>query len=82
MMAENRTVTHRCTPENAPLVRAIVQSQPQLHQLVKDLQAANLFPGLRGLSFRITGSEKQLAKGLAALLPENAPEGVKTAQQG
>jgi hypothetical protein len=40
--------------------------------VVKSLQEQNLFPGLRNLQITITGSETTCAKGLGALLPENA----------
>lgn len=59
-------------------MQQVVKAWPELHALVQELQAQNLFPGLRGLRMRLTGSEQHTAKGLGALLPENAPEAAKT----
>jgi hypothetical protein len=66
------TRTIRCTPENAAQMQQVVKNWPELHNLVKSLQEQNLFPGLRNLQITITGSETTCAKGLGALLPENA----------
>ena len=63
----------RCTPENAPEVRALVKRWPQLNTLVTSLQAQGVFPGLRGLQITLTGSEEFVGKGLAGVQPENAP---------
>lgn len=71
-------VTIHCTPENAARFQQAVRAWPQLHALVQSLQAQNLFPGLRAAQITLTGSAEHCAKGLAALLPENAPEGLKT----
>ena len=68
----------RCTPENAAQVQAIVKNWPQLHTLVKDLQAAGHFAGLRSLQFTLTGSESYVGKGLGALLQPNAATAPKT----
>lgn len=73
-MAE-RTI--RCTPENGAQFQKVVREWPELHALVKELQAQDLFPGLRAMQITLTGSAEHCAKGLAALLPENAPEGQK-----
>jgi|GEM_PF-3429390 len=62
----------RCTPENAGDMRALVQRWPELNALVKGLQAQGLFPGLRALRITVTGDEKQVAKGLAGVMPQNA----------
>lgn len=73
-MAE-RTI--RCTQENGAQFQKVVRAWPELSALVASLQAQNLFPGLRAASITLTGSEEHCAKGLAALLPENALEGRK-----
>lgn len=73
-MAE-RTI--RCTAENGAQFQQVVRAWPELHALVKDLQAQDLFPGLRAARITLTGSAEHCANGLAALLPENAPEGRK-----
>ena len=64
----------RCTPENAGEMRALVQRWPELHALVQQLQAAQLFPGLRSLQISLTGAPQWVAQGLGAPLPENAPQ--------
>lgn len=66
-----------CTAENAAQMQRVVKSWPELHDLVQSLQAQDLFPGLRAVRITLTGSEEHCAKGLGALLPENAPEGRK-----
>lgn len=73
----SRSRTILCTPENAAQMQQVVKAWPELHQLVQDLQAQEMFPGLRGLRITLTGSAEHCAKGLGALLPENAPEGRK-----
>ena len=60
----------RCTESNAGDFLAIVKAWPELQTLVRDLQAAELFPGLRCLSLTLTGSPEYLAKGLAAFNTE------------
>lgn len=62
-----------CTEHNAAQVQQVVKAWPELHALVKDLQAHNLFPGLRAVQITLVGDEEHLAKGLGALLPDNAP---------
>jgi len=69
--------TIRCTPENAAQMQQVVKAWPELHALVQGLQAQDMFPGLRALQITLTGSAEHVGKGLAALLPENAPEGRK-----
>lgn len=69
--------TIACTPANAAQMQRVVKAWPELHALVQQLQAQDLFPGLRGLSITLTGAEEHVAKGLGALLPENAPEARK-----
>lgn len=63
--------TIRCTPENASQMQQVVKNWPELHALVKDLQGADLFPGLRGLQITLSGPPEYLAKGLGALIPQN-----------
>ena len=64
----------RCTPENAPEVRALVGRWPELNHLVRTLQDQNMFPGLRNVQITLTGSEEFVGKGLAGVRPENAPK--------
>lgn len=64
----------RATPDNAAALRALVQRWPELHALVQQLQAAQLFPGLRSLQISLTGAPQWVAQGLGASLPENAPQ--------
>lgn len=73
-MAE-RTI--RCTPENGAKFQEVVRNWPELHGLVKDLQAQGMFPGLRAATITLTGDAEHCGKGLAALLPENAQESGK-----
>ena len=68
------TRTIRCTPDNAREMQQMVKQWPELHALVKDLQAHNLFPGLRGLSVTLTGPQSFLAKGIGAVNEINAPK--------
>lgn len=63
----------RCTEENVTEFRQVVKAWPELYDLVKGLQEQNLFPGLRAMQITLTGSAEHVGKGLAALLPENAP---------
>lgn len=65
------TALIRCTPENAGEMRDLVQRWPELNALVRSLQAQGLFPGLRALQIRLTGDEKQVAKGLPGVMAEN-----------
>ena len=73
--APQATRTIRCTPENARDMQQVVKNWPELHRLVQHLQAQELFPGLRGLQITLTGPQSYVDRGLAALLPENAPNG-------
>jgi hypothetical protein len=68
------TRTIACTPANAAQFQQLVKSWPELHALVQSLQAQDLFPGLRGLSATLSGPPDVLAQGLAAILPQNAPQ--------
>lgn len=76
--ASSPSKTIVCTQENAAEFQKVVRAWPELRALVQGLQADNLFPGLRAMRITLTGSAEQRAQGLAALLPENAPEGRKT----
>jgi hypothetical protein len=67
--------TIRCTPENGAQFQKVVRSWPELASLIKDLQAQDLFPGLRAAQITLTGSAEHCAKGLDALLPDSAPAG-------
>jgi hypothetical protein len=73
----SRSRTILCTPENAAQMQQVVKAWPELHQLVQELQAQEMFPGLRGLRITLTGDAEHCAKGLGALLPENASQGRK-----
>lgn len=75
MAAQTITKTIRATPDNAPEMRDLVKRWPQLNDLVRSLQAQNLFPGLRGLQITLTGHPDWIAKGLGAVQPS---EPVKT----
>jgi len=80
VMKENQTQpgsrTIRCTPENARAMAAAVKAWPELHTLVQDLQAQNLFPGLRSLQITLTGPDALLDKGIAAVAEINASRAV------
>lgn len=66
----------RCSPENASEMRDLVKRWPELDALVRGLQAQGMFPGLRSLQITLTGDEKKVAKGLAGVMPANAPNAV------
>ena len=68
------TRTIRCTPDNARDMQQMVKQWPELHALVKDLQAHDLFPGLRGLSVTLTGPQEFVAGGIGAINQLNAPK--------
>lgn len=81
VMEENQTPPAfkkviRCTPENARAMQQAVKAWPELHALVQDLQAQDLFPGLRALSITVTGSEALVDKGLDAVAEINATRAV------
>ncbi len=59
-----RTIT--TTPDNAKQVQQLVKADPQLHALVQSLQAQGLFPGLRAVTFHLTGTPEHCAQGLDA----------------
>lgn len=64
------------TQDNAAEARAMVRRWPALDGLVQSLQTQGVFPGLRGLQVTLTGPEEWVAKGLGAVMAENAPSGV------
>lgn len=66
------TRTIRCTPDNARDMQQMVKQWPELHALVQDLQAHDLFPGLRGLSVTLTGPQEFVAGGIGAINQLNA----------
>ena len=68
------TRTLRCTHENAREMQHLVKTWPDLHALVQQLQAQDLFPGLRALSITVTGDADVVAGGLAAVTQINAPQ--------
>lgn len=59
-----------CLPENAAQMKRVVQGWPALHGLVKQLQDAGHFPGLRAIQITLTGSAEFVGQGLDALDPE------------
>lgn len=75
--------TIRCTPENAAEFQRMVKNDPTLLALVQQLQAQNLFPGLRGFSLTLTGPAEQRALGVgawaAAATANTPPEAPKKA---
>lgn len=78
-MIEQAQKTIRCTPENANEVRALMGRWPELDGLVRGLHQAGLIDGLRSVQITLTGSENFVAKGLAAVKAENAPQAKKSA---
>ena len=60
------TRTINTTPDNAKEVQQLVKADPQLHALVQSLQAQGMFPGLRAVTFHLTGTPEHCARGLAA----------------
>lgn len=58
--------TIRCTPENAKAFQDLVKADAELLDLVQQLKAQGMFPGLRAMSVTITGDDDTLAKGLGA----------------
>ena len=78
MDGKKQTALIRCTPENAKKFQEVVKSWPELHDLVKSLQEQDLFPGLRAMQITLTGDEKELSKGLDALIEKSASTAPKT----
>lgn len=81
MDRKKQTALIRCTPENAKKFQEVVKTWPQLHDLVKSLQEQNLFPGLRAMQITLTGDDETIAKGLDALIEQNASMAPKTESQ-
>ena len=61
------TRTIRCTPDNAAHMQRLVKNSPAMLALVQHLQAADLFPGLRGLSVTLRGPQSFVDGGLGAV---------------
>ena len=80
-MEEEKKRVIGCTPENAAQMKRVVQGWPQLHGLVKQLQAADLFPGMRAMQITLTGSADYVAQGLDALEPKKRAQAVLVSQQ-
>lgn len=78
-MIEQAQKTIRCTPENANEVRALMGRWPELDGWVRGLHQAGLIDGLRSVQITLTGAESFVAKGLAAVKAENAPQAQKSA---
>ena len=70
--------TIRCTEENAKAIQDLVKADAELLDLVQQLQAQDMFPGLRAMSITITGDEQTLAKGLGAWPVKNGLQAAKT----
>lgn len=79
-MDEEKKRVIACTPENAAEVRAAVKAWPQLQTLVKSLQDGGHFPGLRAMTFTLTGSAEFVGQGLAALPLENRTTGPQSSE--
>lgn len=62
----------RCDESNAAEFAELVNGWPELKALVRRLRADDLFPGLRGMQVTLSGTPECVAKGLAAIGPENA----------
>lgn len=58
--------TIRCTAQNAAEFQRMVKTDPALLALVQQLQAQDLFPGLRSISLTLTGPAEQRALGVGA----------------
>ncbi len=80
-MEEEEKRVIACTPENAGQMKRVVQGWPQLHGLVKQLQAADLFPGMRAMQITLTGSAAFVGQGLDALDPAKRSQAVLKNQQ-
>lgn len=79
MALETRVFTP--APETAGEFRAVIRAWPELHALVQQLQAVNLFPGLRGLQIAVTGAPGTLDAGLVAAVQKNAPQALICGQE-
>ncbi len=76
------TRTLRCTPENEPEFRALLQDWPELRAYAKDLHAAGLLSGLRAMSITLTGSPAAVAGGVGAVRAARAAQAAKTPTEG
>ena len=73
-MDGEKKVTLRCNEANAPEFRALVKAWPELGDLVAQLQAQNLFPGLRSMQVTLTGAAATQPGGVGALAQRIAQE--------
>ena len=78
MGCQSNTRTIRCTEDNLSDFKKMVREWPELHSLVKGLQAQGYFPGLRAMQITLTGSAEYLAKGIDAIHQENASSALKS----
>ena len=60
----NKTI--RCTESSAAQFRDLVKADPELSRIVQQLQAQNMFPGLRAMSITLRGSRELIEQGLKA----------------
>lgn len=65
----------RCTESNVADFRALLNGWPELKALVLDLQAQELFPGLRAMQVTLTGAPGWVTRGLAGLGSEGVAKG-------
>lgn len=73
--------TIRCTEANAAEFRQLIKSDEELQGIVQQLQAQDMFPGLRAVSVTISGDEATLQRGLQAW-PAPSPTVSQQAQAG
>lgn len=71
-----------CDESNAPDFAALVNSWPELKALVRDLRAADLFPGLRGMQVTLTGAPEWTAQGMSAAIALRANNAAGDAHAG
>lgn len=76
------TRTIRCTPDNEPEFRALLQDWPELRAYVKDLHAAGFLSGLRAVSVTLTGTPAAVAGGVGAVRAARASMAAKTQPEG
>lgn len=72
MDGKNTSRVIRCTEVNAHEFKAFIRRWPELRTLVLGLQAADLFPGLRGMQVTLVGGPEWVSRGVAAVASENA----------
>lgn len=68
----------RCTPDNEPEFRALLQDWPEFRAYVKDLHAAGYLSGLRAMSITLTGTQNTVAGGVGAVRAARASMAPKT----